>query len=784
MWGVMVVPISGRRKVGNLPADVTSFIGQRRLVSEARRLISAARLLTFTGPGGIGKSRLSLRVATEVRRAFSDGVWIVELAGLTDEELVGRTVATTLGLRDQSDEPSIDVLLDYLADKQILLVLDNCEHLLDGAAILARKLLSGAAQLRIIATSRQPLCAEGEHVLQVPPLATPGSEALCSPASLDHYEAVTLFADRAKAACAGFAITSENSRQVALLCRQLAGIPLAIELAAVRIRALPLEQILNRLNDRFAVLAGTSRATPPRQRTLRAAIDWSFDLCSPAEQTMWARVSVFTGGFELEDAEQVCAGDGIEQEEVFDLVAGLADKSILLREGHRYVQLEPIHAYGAELLRRSGDETVLRTRHRDWYRRLAARAEEGWLGPGQIGWLARLQCEKDNIRAALTFCLDESGPPGTALGFVSSLWNYWIFIFGSYTEGRDYLDRALALDTESSTERAKALWVDAWFALRRGEVDAAAGLLAECRLLAERLEDTSALAVTTHFRGLIAFFRGEVRDAVTLLEDAHDRYRAEDSPAGMWMALCHLVMATSTTGDYAGADAYGAQCMEMCEAHSAYLSRSNALWAMGYGRWLQGDQRHASAFLVDGLRAMRTTGDAWGAAECLEVLAWIAAADGRYERGARLLGAAQAAWRSIGASIPGMRFLAASHDRYEALLRDRLGTGPFAEALRAGGEAGLDEATAFALDEAATPDTTRDGHGTRQPLTRREMEIAELVAQGLRNKDIASTLVIAQRTAEGHVERILQKLGFTSRVQIARWVAEHTAPADPDHRRG
>jgi DNA-binding CsgD family transcriptional regulator len=245
------------------------------------------------------------------------------------------------------------------------------------------------------------------------------------------------------------------------------------------------------------------------------------------------------------------------------------------------------------------------------------------------------------------------------------------------------------------------------------------------------------------------------------------------------MTLCHLVMATSTMGDYQEADAYGAQALEMCETHSAYLSRSNALWAMGYGRWLRGDQRRAAAFLVDGLRAMRTTGDAWGAAECLEVLAWIAAADGRYERGARLLGAAQAAWRSIGASIPGMRFLVASHDRYEAVLRDRLGAGPFAEALRAGGESGLDEATAFALDEAAAPDPAGAGHGAKQPLTRRELEIAELVAQGLRNKDIASTLVIAQRTAEGHVERILQKLGFTSRVQIARWVTERKAPG-PD----
>jgi predicted ATPase/DNA-binding CsgD family transcriptional regulator len=773
----MGIPLSDRQKVGNLPADVTSFVGRRQVVAEARQLLSAARFLTFTGPGGIGKTRLALRVAGEVRRAFSDGVWVVELAGLTDEELVGRTVATTLGLRDQSDEPAVDALLEHLADRQILLVLDNCEHLLDGVAMLARKLLGGSAQLQIVATSRQPLCVEGEHVLQVPPLTTPDLDGLPPSSALIGFEAVNLFADRAKAACATFAITPENSEQVALLCRRLAGMPLAIELAAVRVRSLAVEQILERLSDRFALLTGGSRAVPPRQRTLRAALDWSFELCSAAEQTMWARLSVFTGGFDLEDAEQVCSGDGIERQEVFDLVASLADKSILLREGQQYLQLEPLHQYGAELLARSGDGARLRGRHQDWYRQMAVRAEAGWLGPDQIRWLARLQREEGNLRAALAFCLDEPRRQRGALQLITSLWNYWIFVFGSYAEGSHHLGRALALDTHPGPERAKALWVNAWFALRQGAVDVAAESLEECRALAERLGDTAALACATHFRALIAFFRGRAADAVTLLEEANDRYHAENSLAGSWMALCHLVMASSTAGDHERADFYGTQCLTLCEAHSAYLSRSNALWAIGYGRWLQGDQRRAATLIVDGLRTMRRAGDMWGAAECLEVLAWVAAADGRYDRGARLLGAAQTAWRSTGASIPGLRPLAASHDRYEALLRDRLGASAFAGALRAGGEGGLDEAMAYALDEAQAPERSRTGHRAEHraddPLTRRERQIAELVAQGLRNKEIAATLVIAQRTAEGHVERILQKLGFTSRVQIAGWVMEH-----------
>lgn len=761
------VPGSGEQ-IGNLPTDVTSFVGRRQQIAEAKQAMSTARLLTFTGPGGIGKTRLALRVATQVRRTFPDGVWFVELAGLADQEFLGRTVATTLGLRDQSDEPSIDVVSEYLEDKQLLLVLDNCELLLDGVAILARKLLGRASLLRIMATSRRPLCVEGEHVLQVPPLTTPGSD---HPSSSGHSEAVILFTDRARAAYPSFAITSENSGQVGALCERLAGLPLAIELAAVRVRVLAVDQILNRLDDYFSLLTWGNRAGPPRQQTLRAAIDWSCDLCSPAEQTMWSRVSVFAGGFDLEDAEQVCGADGIEQSEVFDLVAGLVEMSVLLREGDRYFQLEPLREYGAELLARSGEQTRFTTRHRDRYLEISAQAEAEWLGPDQTRWLGRLQQEKANLRAALAFCLSEPGGVTKALEFVSSLWNYWVYVFGSYADGRSILDRALTLDGRPSKQRAKALWVNGWFALRQGDIASATELMDECHTLARQLGDTSALACATHFRALIAFFRGHVQDAVALLEEADDRYRAQGDLAGRWMALFHQVMASSTLGDHERADAYGAQCLALCEERSAYLSRSNALWAVGVGRWLQGDQRRAAALIVDGLRVMRETGDKWGAAECLEVLAWIAAADGKYDYGTRLLGAARATWRSIGASTSGPGPLVASHDHCETLLRAELGEDAFVDALRAGAEAGLDRAVASALGEAAKPKRCAKSSGSHL-LTRREREIAQLIAQGLSNKEIAAKLVIAKRTAECHVENILVKLGLNSRSQVLVWMGE------------
>ncbi|MEV0232744.1 LuxR C-terminal-related transcriptional regulator [Nonomuraea sp. NPDC050786] len=751
---------------------MTGFVGRRQMVADARQLMSTARLLTIIGPGGIGKTRLALRVATEVRRVFPDGVWFVDLSGLSDAELVGRAVAVELGLRDQSDGPSIDVLSDHLADRRILLVLDNCEHLLDAVAMLATKLLGRAVRLKIVATSRHPLGVEGEQLLPVPPLTTPGPGELSSADSFARFEAVTLFADRARAARPTFAIDPSNCEQVALICRRLAGIPLAIELAAAQVRVLSVEQISNRLGDCLELPTRGRLAVAPRQRTLRASINWSFDLCSPQERTMWARLSVFAGGFDLEDAEQVCSGEGIERQDVFDLVVALVDKSVLHRDEHHYVQLEPIHEYGAELLAQSGDEARLRRRHRDWYRQQAAQADAAWLGPDQMRWLARLQREVGNLRTALAFCLAEPGGSGAALELVSRLWNYWIFVFGSYAEGRHYLDVALARETSPSPERINALWVNAWFALRQGDIEVAARLLNECGLLARSVDDTQTLVRVTHFTALVAFFRGKVRDAVMLLEEANDRYRAEADLAGSWMALCHLVMATSTAGDHERAHSYGTECLALCEAYSAYLSRSNALWAVGYGRWLQGDQRHAAALIADGLRVMRKTRDAWGVAECLEVLAWVAAADGDDDRATRLLGAARAAWRSTGTSIPGLRPLAACHDRCETALRARLGDRAFADALRAGEEGGVDDAVAYALDESTTREVTRTARPAQDALTPRERQVAELIAQGMKNKDIAATLVIASRTAEGHIEHIMQKLGFTSRSQIARWVTE------------
>jgi predicted ATPase len=319
-------------QLSNLPIDVTSFVGRRRELSQARRLLGDVRLLTLTGAGGVGKTRLALRLAAEVRRTFPDGVWLADLAPLQDRELVPQTVMAALGLQDYSTRRPADTLLEYLADKRLLLVLDNCEHLPDACAVLAAKLLSQAEGLRILATSRQLLNVDGEQVLEVPPLSVPDSDWLSAATSLIEYEAVRLFAERAAAVVPGFAITAGNGAVVARLCQELDGIPLAIELAAVRLRVLSAEQILDRLDDRFRLLTKGSRAALERHQTLRAAIEWSYDLCSPQEQILWARLSVFSGGFDLRAVERTCVDEDIALQDVFELVTGLVDKSVLARE--------------------------------------------------------------------------------------------------------------------------------------------------------------------------------------------------------------------------------------------------------------------------------------------------------------------------------------------------------------------------------------------------------------------------------------------------------------------
>ncbi|MET8681739.1 LuxR C-terminal-related transcriptional regulator [Streptomyces sp. NPDC004647] len=764
--------VAPRRHGNTLPADATSFVGRRRELAEAKRLLSNTRLLTLTGVGGVGKTRLGLKIAAEVDRAFPDGVWLVELAALTDERLLANTVSDELGIIQQS-RPAVEALCDFLADRQLLLVLDNCEHLLDTCANLAERLLQAAPGLRILATSRQPLAVRGESILEVPPLPVPDPEARVLPGSLAQYDAVTLFLERAGAVRPDFTLSEQNAQTVSRLCHRLDGIPLAIELAAMWLRCLALEQILERLDDQLRLLAGGWRAVPPRQRTLRAAIDWSYELCSPKERLLWARLAVFSGGLDLEAAEEVCAGGGIDRAEMLELISGLVDKSIIRRmqDGGpaRYQLLETIRHYGRELLAASGQEVALRRRHRDWFLHLAEETEAAWNHPRQVEWLSRLAKEHSNLRAALEFSLTDPGGARPALAIGSALWPYWL-ASGAFTEARHWLGQALARDPEPTPVRAKALWAGAWYAIQQGHVQEALPLLADCRRLALELGDETALAWATQWSGQAAMFQGDIPRAVELFSEALERHRALGNESGWVVGMYMLAQATSWQGDPRSAE-LGEELLAFCQERGLSWSTSYALWVLGLEMLRQGNLSRATDLFRESARLRYAFHDRLGIALCIEALAWTAGAQDLHAQAADLLGAARVFWRVVGASPARYGHFVGAHERCEAQARAAIGDKRFQAAMSRSETLRPDDAVALALGE--RPTAAAESAMDPTALTPREREIAVLISQGLSNREIAARLVIAQRTAEGHVEHILAKLGFHSRTQIAAWAPEH-----------
>jgi predicted ATPase/DNA-binding CsgD family transcriptional regulator len=769
-------------RVGNLPVDVTSFVGRRRELADVKRLLPASRLVTLTGVGGVGKTRLALRAAAELHRGFAGGVWLVELAGVQDPALVSPTVAATLGVQDRAHGRSASALSDFLETRDLLLVLDNCEHLLDACAVLTNALLRACPGLRILATSRQPLGIAGEHILTVPPLSVPPTDRPPSSDSLAQYEAVTLFAERVGAVHPGFAIDADNQTAVARICQRLDGIPLAIELAAGRLRALSVDELVERLDDRYGLLTGGSRAALPRQQTLRALIDWSFELCSSSEKLLWAWLSVFADAFDLYAAEAVCGGGEISADAVLELVTGLVDKSIVAaeeRDGRvRYQLSEMLREYGRDRLNEAGQTRALRRRHRDWCQSLVTRADAGWFSQDQVDLFARLRREHANLRAALNFCLDEPGESEVGLAMASALRFYWL-TSGRLHEGRHWLDRLLALEIEPSPARLRGLYVNGYLATVLNDFNAAALLLDEADALAHRLGDAAGAAYVTQIRGLATLFHGDPATAAVLFEEALAGHRALSDHAATTYDQIELAVAAALLGDDQRALGLLEECLEATESRGENWIRALALWGLGIQACRRGDHGRAAEAERESIRLRLPFNDRLDIGLNLDVLAWTAAADGDGERAARLFGAAQAAPRALGTPLAPLGHLSELHARYEAAARHTLGDAAFDRAFQLGLGLGFDQAVAYALGATGRSDaesSVAQRGATQGPLTRREREIAELITRGLSNKEIARTLVISQRTAEGHVEHILTKLGFTSRAQVAAWVAERRVP--------
>lgn len=756
-----------------LPAELASFVGRRDDVLAVRQLFSATRLLTLTGIGGVGKTRLALHVATEMQRAFPDGVYFVEFAALSENRLLRQAVLDALGIREPNTRGSVSSLRGYLRRRQLLLILDNCEHLIEGAAQLVEELLRMAPDLRILVTSRQALRVTGEHVYPVAPLRAQDPEGSVLPGAVSHSPAVRLLVERTAAVVPGFAVTPANETAVARLSYRLEGIPLAIELAAVRLNVLTVQELADRLDDRFQILRASNRNLPKRHQTLQALVDWSFDLCTASERLLWIRSSVFAGSFTFEALTGVCADETLQAAEVFDVLTGLVEKSILVREEHgdhaRFRMLETLREYGQTRLRASVEAETLARCHRDWYAQLAERVTEEWIGPRQEEWAELVRQDHSNLRAALEYCVSSPDGAPIAIRIASQTW-FWSATSHMH-EAAVWLDRALALATESTPERAWGLATRGYIAAFLGEREALGVLPEQARSMALSLGDKRSLAFANHVIGFRQSLSrgGAIRDAIPLLTEALHQYLDTETVIQYHDAVVDLAVTFISLGDLDRAAGLADDLYERCTAAGERSRLAYAMWLRGLLALIRGDSDRAAAELLEAVKIQRVFRDDLGLALMLEALAWSFAAAGEGERAATILGGTDVAWQSISATE---KLMHGWRVRHLLAARSTLGDGGFDAARQRGYELSIEETVSYALrehepDVAAEASSTWLGH-----LTRREREVAELVAQGLSNKQIAAKLVVSLRTAEGHVERILTKQGFRTRAQIASWFTE------------
>ncbi|MER6026910.1 AAA family ATPase [Streptomyces sp. NPDC001851] len=665
---------------GDPPLELTTFVGRSAELAGLGAALGQARLVTVTGLGGVGKSRLAARVAA----GWEPGCGRVELAPVRDPQFVEYAVAEALGLTDHTARPPRQTLLEHLAGRPALLVLDGFEHLAEACAELTADLLRRLPRLRVLAVGRRPLGLAGERLF---PLAPLGED-----------EAVELFTDRAREQGLGVC----DGAEVRELCRRLEGIPLALELAAGRLRALSPAQLLQRLDDRFRLLtsgsgpASVPGGAPARHQTLRTAIGWSHELCTPAERLLWARLSVFAQTFDLEAAEYVCSGDGLPAEDVLDVLSELLAQSVVTREetpaGPRYRMLDTVRAYGADWLEGVGDAGRLRRRHRDWYLGLATSCELDWFSPRQGEVAARVEAELPNLRAAIECCLTE--PEGVHLGqyLAGSLWFCWVGC-GRLAEGRRWLTRCVELESGYERSRLKALWVLGYVAILQGDTVPALAALRECREQAERAADMTAVAYAEHRTGCLALVTDDMGRAETLLRSALHRYQElGELNSNVLMGQVELAMARAFQGDLPDAVRLCEDVRRVCEDHGERWARSYALYVLAYAAWQDGVQDRARELLGDCLRNAHAFQDLLGSVLSLELLALVTAAQGEPAEAALLQGAAGRIWPSVGLPLFGSAYFNAPHERCEAMARQALGDARYEECVREG--ARLDRAAA------------------------------------------------------------------------------------------
>jgi predicted ATPase/DNA-binding SARP family transcriptional activator/DNA-binding CsgD family transcriptional regulator len=803
----------------NLPAPRTSFVGREREMVELKRMLAMTGLLTLTGTGGCGKTRLALEVSGDLVGAYPDGVWLVELAPLSEGALVQQALAATLGVREQPGSSLLDTLLDALRDKEALFILDNCEHLIDAAARLTDTLLDTCPRVRVLATSREPLGVSGELSWLVPSLSVPEEQRPLTAEELEGYESARLFVDRASRRHPGFELRPENATAVAQVCARLEGIPLAIELAAARVGMLSAGQISERLGHSLRLLTGGARTADHRHKTLRAALDWSYELLGEPEQVLFRRLSVFAGGFTLEAAESVGAGGDIEEEDVLELLSMLVDKSLVVAEeswesGARYRLLEPLRQYAEEKLRRSGKIEAVGLRHAEFLLALAEEAEPELSGPRQAEWLDRLETEHDNFRAALSWALEREIDMGPRMA--GALCRFW-HTRGFLSEGREYLEAVTRTDVIPVTVRAKALTGLGWIAEPQGDYERARVAYEESLKLYRSSNDKRGVASALGDLGSLALDRGDYEQATSLVEESltlHRELGSEEEAVGV---LDGLGVLASAKGDRERSISFFSEALALSREAGNVRRSATSLGNLGITMLVHGDPEQATALLDESLALFRDIGDnsnvaiglmysalaalTRGAhervqalseeslellqraqdkqhiADCLEIMAGGAGAQGQAHRVARLWGAAETLREEIGVPLqPEDRKLL---DPYLAAARSSLGGAAWRAALAEGRAMMPEQAIEYALsaEEAdSSPPVAHHSSGGSTALTPREEEVAVLVSRGLTNRQIASELSISEHTVATHIAKILKRLGLSSRSRLSAWMAERGLP--------
>jgi predicted ATPase/DNA-binding NarL/FixJ family response regulator len=761
------------RHPSNLPAEVTSFVGRRQELREVKRLLSTTRLLTLTGSGGVGKTKLALRATADLARGFPDGVWLVLLASIHDPMLVTQATFSALGLQDRSAGWSLSTLTEHLAGQRLLLLLDNCEHLLDGCAVLASTLISACPALHVLATSRQALGVAGEVRMVVPPMSLPGDPDEDSSPRLLGSDAVWLLSERATAVVPGFTVNAENATAIVHLCRRLDGIPLALELAAVRLGSLSLDQLNRGLASELSVLGTANRGAEARQQTLEATIGWSYGLLAEQERLLWARLSVFAGGFEEDAAVQVCSDTRIPAEQIVGLLGALVDKSILKRQltgagPPRYWLLETMRQYGRERLREAGEQAGMQQRHLAWMCALARQV--GAWDRRQAELFQRLSGEQDNLWAALDFCSSDPAEVAAGAEAAQHLMAYWASR-GPFGDVRRVLTSLAELVPESSLARARLLWVAAIMALNQNDANACRALSGESLRIGTDLKDVEVVAWSLLIGAITRWLDGDLAGATEQIDSALSLARLmhlDHVELNALDALCPLLV---TRGELDRAADVGAQGLALSQDRGELWMRGYLLTYLAQATWRRGNRRHAEALAREAATCKLMIDDRHGLTMVLETLAWMATECGRHGRAATLLGCAEQVRGQIAVTL--MDVYRPQHDRSVAAIVHAIGEKAFDSAFARGRAMTIDEGVAFAVADEQTPKPAPYVKAASDTeLTRRQLEIAGLIAEDLTNRQIAARLFLSERTVETHITNMLNKLGLNSRIQLSRWLAE------------